>query len=219
MEELWDAVYNQNIKRAKYLLENKADPEYTPEYQRSPLQLAASTGNIKMMEILLGYGANINSTNTPEGKSALTRAVIEGGFDAVVFLVKHKADVNTKCSYGTTPLRAALWNGRVSIARYLLKNGANATDQIINFVKDITVGSHLVVGFLHSQFPNEIETFVKKNPRGRGLCKGYLWVGKKYHICYESLILFCLWFNKTYMVKDLSKIISKKVWACVPNKW
>lgn len=211
MEDLWDAVYQENFEKAKYLLEKKADPEYTPVYQRSLLQSASSSGNIKMMKLLLEHKADINAKNE-EGKAALTRAALEGGFDAVVFLVEHNADVNTFCSYGTTPLKGALFNGRISIADYLIKKGA--TQEITsNFLRCIGAKAYLVAGFLCYHYPNEKELLRQRTEWNR-----FFQEGQKYYICYESIILFCLWFNKTYKIKDLSRIISKEVWAVMCNK-
>ena len=50
MDHLWEAVfYNQDIQKARYLLENRANSRIYTEYQRSPLQTAASDADIKMM--------------------------------------------------------------------------------------------------------------------------------------------------------------------------
>jgi ankyrin repeat protein len=61
----------------------------------TPLMLAARTGKVDALQVLVDGGAKINLTN-PRGQTALMWAASEKNSAAVKFLVDHGADVNAK---------------------------------------------------------------------------------------------------------------------------
>lgn len=63
------------------------------------LQMAARTGKVDAIRVLLDHGAQVNQTN-PRGQTALMWAVSEGNADAAKLLIGRSANVNAK----TNPL-------------------------------------------------------------------------------------------------------------------
>ena len=55
------AIKNQDLDTVKLYLENKADPNNSPNGHTSPLHLAAQLGNMNIVKLLLQYGANTNA--------------------------------------------------------------------------------------------------------------------------------------------------------------
>lgn len=91
----------------------------------NPLAVAAKTGNLQQVKILIAKGANPNQVDS-EGKNALHWAAAEGHADVVAFLLAHKAAINAQDSqYKETPLIEAAQFGRLAIVKLLLARGAS----------------------------------------------------------------------------------------------
>ena len=160
------------------------------------------------MGLLLKYGANINATNVLEGKAALSDATISGGYDAVVFLVERGADINTSCSYadGYTPFSAASINNNKAIMYYLVRKGANITNELNKcLIKSFKRRKLLTMGILHHFGADEsvLKTEYKKQT---------IKMSQRYYHCYEALITFMLCFNQIYKVKNVSRLVVKEIW-------
>ncbi|MGI8966009.1 MAG: ankyrin repeat domain-containing protein, partial [Limisphaerales bacterium] len=122
---LHKAAQDGKLTVAKFLLENGADVNaLTGQQHRTPLLLAAETGNRAMVELLISKAADINAKDY-NNQSAL-HISSEQGFKAVVqTLLENKADVNAKTYQGQTPLHVAISKGNKAVAELLLANGAN----------------------------------------------------------------------------------------------
>ncbi len=90
-------------------------------YAKDPIQIAANTGNARMVEYLIKQGARINYTYD----SPLIGAVSNGHFVVVKILVKNGAKLNEFYNSYMTPLHAALKSKYYEIAKYLLKHHAD----------------------------------------------------------------------------------------------
>jgi ankyrin repeat protein len=86
------------IKENNYLI-NQRNSDYN-----TPLMIAASTNNIKIVELLLKYGANPNINNY-SNRTPLFEAVYHQNYDMVKLLVKNKSDINIR-----ERLTPVLWN-------------------------------------------------------------------------------------------------------------
>ncbi len=85
-----------------------------------PLCVAVDENNIAIAEYLIAQGANVNA---PEGWTALQETpYIDNNIEMVKLLISNGADVNAG---PFTALHAAASKGRVDIAKLLLQNGAN----------------------------------------------------------------------------------------------
>ncbi|HSI90274.1 MAG TPA: ankyrin repeat domain-containing protein [Adhaeribacter sp.] len=94
-ERLYTAVTSGDVKTASQLLREKADPN-----------AAVSSG--PWMKV-----------------SLLTLAVLKNNNEMARLLIKHKADVNQKDGFNTSPLMYAAAQGNKELVLLLLKNGAD----------------------------------------------------------------------------------------------
>jgi ankyrin repeat protein len=85
---LHDAVIQNHIDIAKYLLEKGADVNAVKTDGVTALHMAARNGNIEMMMLLLQWGATINAVDA-KGWTPLDRAQKWGHQDAAEFLRQH----------------------------------------------------------------------------------------------------------------------------------
>lgn len=85
---------------------------------------AAEDGELKEMEELLNFGANINAAVSGDG-TALIVAAKEGNKSLVEFLLARGADVNQSSPGDGNPLIMAAREGHVEIVRLLLDRNAN----------------------------------------------------------------------------------------------
>ena len=106
-----------------------------------PLQYAASTGDIGLLELLLSNGANPNTNifvngpvvlgngdNYPQGGtfSPLLLAISGKHPEAVSLLIRFKADPNALMTPGGTPLLFRALSSDLDTLKALLEGGANA---------------------------------------------------------------------------------------------
>ncbi len=93
--------------------------------------VAAQSGHMEVMEVLLDRGADVNAQNET-GQTALIGAASLGDAELVNFLLDRGADPNiTNKESGFTALIAATWSDYPEIVETLLRKGAqvNAKDK------------------------------------------------------------------------------------------
>ena len=90
----------------------------------SPLHLAISIRDCKIVKLLLEHKANANFKNL-SGKTLLQFAVSQGHIEIIEQLLKHGAQVDEKSGLEMTPLMNAFSADRIDIAKILLEHGAN----------------------------------------------------------------------------------------------
>lgn len=90
------------------------------------LHLAAYSGHLKSVKVLVNLGANIEDPSA-NGSTPLRLAVGRGNVLVTKFLLEKGADPNTKCKEAKTPLYDAVTRGQLHIAKLLLHHGANVT--------------------------------------------------------------------------------------------
>ena len=135
------AVYNQNYRSVKSLLELGADPN-KPDKENGESALMESVRlegkselNVpdpRYLSLLLLHGGNPNAVqNAPSAKngklriSILEMACLNGDLNYVKILVNAGAIINYKINEGFNPLNAAILSQNPDIVLYLLENGAN----------------------------------------------------------------------------------------------
>lgn len=93
----------------------------------NPLIKAAQNNDLKTIERYIKKNADVNMQDQ-EGCSALYWSAIEGNLDAVTMLVEDgKANMDVCDVDNTSPLLAALQEGHLDIAEYLLDQGADGS--------------------------------------------------------------------------------------------
>jgi ankyrin repeat protein len=89
-----------------------------------PLGMAIERGHLKIVQFLLGVGANPNGGST--STTALGLATEQGEIDMIRLLLLSKVDINVPIAAdGWTALLAAIENGHQSIVELLVTKGAN----------------------------------------------------------------------------------------------
>jgi ankyrin repeat protein len=130
----------------------------------TPLQLAATSGNGRMLERLLKAGAEVNAPLTSAGDTALMLAARTGKSDALRVLVKAGADVNVQETWGgTTPLMWAVAERHVDAARVLIAAGA-----------DVNARSHYVAAANGRGFEGRTPVATRSDSKPEEFASGWL---------------------------------------------
>ena len=126
---LLDFLKDLNAESRKAALETKIKDG---DDLATPLIIAARDGNLDFVKALLRYEANIEARGTTkfdggvkEDCTALWVATSKGHFDVVRLLIEQNAEVDSRTSLNSTPLRSAAFDGRLDIVRCLVENRAD----------------------------------------------------------------------------------------------
>lgn len=110
-EQLFSAVKKGDIERVRKLIAVGVNVDITDEDGRTPLNLAASVGYTKMVEILVNKGAGVNIADK-NGYTPLHWTIIQGLIEStkevMKTLINEGADVNMEDKNGSTPLHWAV---------------------------------------------------------------------------------------------------------------
>ncbi len=124
------AALFDHIDVAALLLGHNADPNghrsggtSEDEFPQTPLQIAASMGNLRMASLLITAGARLDA-QAKAGLTALHFAVLGSHLDMVQYLIEKGAHVNARDLDGASPLDDAVWRGNLGAIAILLANGA-----------------------------------------------------------------------------------------------
>lgn len=97
---------------------------------RTPLHMAAASGNAYVVHWLILHGADLDARNNAGGTPLHTLAYSDQAPDAARVLVENGADIHAKDCDGWTPLHKAAFWWRAAAVRLLVELGADlrATD-------------------------------------------------------------------------------------------
>jgi ankyrin repeat protein len=90
---LTDASRLGNVASMGYLINHKADVNFTTKSSTTPLLQAAGSGNVDAVSLLLEHGADITVTSR-SGTTALLNAAELGHTDIINLLLSKNADIN-----------------------------------------------------------------------------------------------------------------------------
>ena len=99
-------------------------PSYYWPVGVTPLNWAAGTGNVTLLDLLLARGADINVQPKPNAMTPLHEAINMHQTDLVSTLLERGANVNATAHGGQTPLHYAVHKNNPRVAELLLKAGA-----------------------------------------------------------------------------------------------
>ncbi|KAF1995239.1 ankyrin, partial [Amniculicola lignicola CBS 123094] len=116
------AISRRQINVARFLLENGATTEYPGFLVEKPLFSAVSTGNVKLVQLLLDHDADIDECSSVG--TVLSKAAKAGQEDIVALLLSRDADVNLFNHLVYAPLYGAVTQNNDRLVRELLKHGA-----------------------------------------------------------------------------------------------
>ncbi|MFJ2754701.1 ankyrin repeat domain-containing protein [Nocardioides sp. NPDC087217] len=106
-EELIKAAWDNDVARARQLVQAGADVNYEDETQQSAYLIAASEGYVDLLDLTLRNGAEINAKDSYNG-TALIRAAERGHADIVGRLVQAGIDLDHVNNLGWTALHEAV---------------------------------------------------------------------------------------------------------------
>jgi hypothetical protein len=131
------AISRKHNNVAKVLLENGATTDYSGLLVQKPLHIAVQAGNVKMVELLLDYDADIDEL-TAHG-SVLSQAITAGREEIASILLSRGADVNLAQYQFFIPLGNALMAKNEVLIKRLLKHGAETDILLDNTYRTIAV--------------------------------------------------------------------------------
>ena len=138
---LFWAVCNKDEDMVGYLIEKGAQVNYNEFSERTALMDAAGVGQLKIMQMLLDAGAEVDLVIPASGETALHKAVVANQKTAVKMLLDAGADPNSKAVdggetamftgnarlWGETPLHLAAAYADADVVQMLLDAGADKT--------------------------------------------------------------------------------------------
>jgi ankyrin repeat protein len=99
--------------------------------EETPLHLACEYEHLRVVQLLLTHGADVNSKNRClYAATPLHRSCLQDRVDIAELLLDNGAHMNSLNGRGDTPLQLACAGERVDVVEFLLNKGAN-----VNFVK------------------------------------------------------------------------------------
>ena len=106
-EQLIKAAWDNDVARARQLVQAGADVNYEDETQQSAYLIAASEGYVDLLDLTLRNGAEVNAKDSYDG-TALIRAAERGHADVVGRLVQAGIDLDHVNNLGWTALHEAV---------------------------------------------------------------------------------------------------------------
>ena len=94
-------------------------------HRLTALHVAATLGDARSTQMLLGAGANVCSMST-RGGTPLHKAAVRGHVNVIRLLVRNGAPIDLKDQMGRSPLHWAVFFHRLHAVRALKELGANA---------------------------------------------------------------------------------------------
>lgn len=121
---LHDAVRTGDFAAAKSAVAEGSDVNETDFILGTPLHVAVSEGRLKMVEMLVDHGADVEAVSEQQGSRALHLAAQFGHADIAALLIKEGANTDAGDSHHNTPLHRAAKEGHLYVVRLLLEQGA-----------------------------------------------------------------------------------------------
>jgi ankyrin repeat protein len=121
------AYCNAECQRSDWKRHKAECSEMNSERQlvKSPLHLAAGSGNLAEVENLVRAGADVEKGSMGTGITPLHLAAANGHLAVVQFLLPHGADKDKATDDGVTPLYFAADGGHLAVVKYLVQQGAD----------------------------------------------------------------------------------------------
>ncbi len=121
------AAYHDLVDVAEWLITSRShDLDAQGVYHMTPLYYASDRGKMKVAQVLIKHGADVNSPRNVDW-CPLHAASSEGHLEISRLLIESGANVNAQPSTDghPTPLSLASYRGHLGIVRILLENGAD----------------------------------------------------------------------------------------------
>ena len=123
------AAYHGDVRKVSSLLQKDSQSIYAKNmHGQTPLSYAIDQGHMKIIDILLAYGADIDDVNS-SGESILHRCIHHGSISKVETCLTIGVNTDIIDINGNTPLIIAAANGREDITRLLIASGCDRNTQ------------------------------------------------------------------------------------------
>ena len=132
----WAIRLDDCIDMVQLLIDHGADVSWKDAYECTPLHSASFKGNVKVVEMLLTHGCDVNAQETDCGWTPMHFASYKGREEVVNILLAHGADNKIKSNDGLTPLHVADEGGHNDVAKALLMHCSKAKSS------DVKASSH-----------------------------------------------------------------------------
>lgn len=113
------AAYHGNEEQVIELLKANPDPDNRDSYGGTALHAAMFQDNLRIVELLVDAGFDVNAVGPRNGYTPLHDAVWGNNLLALKILVAKGGDVTIKGHDGRTPLEKAVAEGKSDIVAYL----------------------------------------------------------------------------------------------------
>lgn len=118
-DEIHLAAYNGDEAKVIELLAQNPDPDERDSYGGTALHAAMFQDNLKIVELLIDAGFDVNAVGPRNGYTPLHDAVWAGNLAALKLLVESGGDLSIKGLDGNTPLDKARAEDKTEIVSYL----------------------------------------------------------------------------------------------------
>lgn len=115
------AAYNGDEQKVIALLNQKVDPDARDSFGGTALHAAMFQNNLRIVELLLDAGFDINAIGPRNGYTPAHDAVWANNLPALKILVERGADLTIKALDGNTPLEKAKQEQKTKLVNYLLQ--------------------------------------------------------------------------------------------------
>lgn len=129
------AVYSDDSKILKLLLEYGANVNVRDNIGRTPLMAAVIGNKIDNVRLLLEYGAKVNSFILETKETPIILGCMWADKKVIELLVAHNANINAQNKNGYNALMVAIECGKYDIVDFLVEHGAVLTKEIKQFAK------------------------------------------------------------------------------------
>jgi len=135
---------------------------------RSPLHRAAESGNMELMEMLIGMGAIVNA-ESETGHTPLHFGAFAGHVDACKSLLNNGAWIDHMGTDGCVPLHFACGQGKLAVIEFLVSKGANL--KIANYKGQLPL--HWAVQNKHNDVAKAVNAMYTARPKNLGAAKAW----------------------------------------------
>jgi len=124
-EDIFESVDKGDAGRVKRAVWMGADVNGKNDDGVSPLDLAASRGNVEIVQVLIENKADVNAVETASGWTPLFHAAEKGHVEVAELLIGHGADMAIKDSNERTARDVAAEAGQIQILGTLSQDQAD----------------------------------------------------------------------------------------------
>jgi len=124
--KLIQAIQFRNLNRVDSLLAEGADPNAQDAEGTSALLYAVNVGGLKLNQLLIDRGADVNVKRTTSYRStALMEAAGRNNVALAKILIENGADINIRDTFGDPAINWAAYYGHIEYVDVLLESGAS----------------------------------------------------------------------------------------------